>query len=62
MSEPTKTKIAVISFIAVLIGIFVFIVLSVRDAKGHCIPNNGVFNNVKVWVASEMGLQGINCQ
>jgi hypothetical protein len=52
----------VIVLIIALIALFIYIAVSLKEAKNHCIPNSGFFNLLKIWVAHYIGIDGIECQ
>jgi hypothetical protein len=59
--ELDRGVIGIVLGLVVVVGFIAFLGLSLRHARGHCVPSNGVYNNIKVWVAGEIGISGIKC-
>ena len=64
MKELKKHLQAIIiaSILLILIGFVVFMGISIRESKNHCIPKSGIVNDAKSFIMGELGFRGLRCQ
>jgi len=56
------SAIFVFGILLIVIGFVVFSVISIRESKNHCIPKNGIVNDMQSFILGEIGFRGLRCQ